>query len=226
MPARRLPKSRRDTSIPLHIHVTDVEATGPPLGTASHDLSSIRRLTFGGSPDFQTTCAISSSCGHCHAHPIDSVHGDTCAACTHMPSREPRRRVCPWPHLPCRGRGASGGARIAADAHHGRLWGRSSLSCRPIFVCPHRLRYERRTLRLELRSLISLDGVGESTAFLVLCPRLSGDGHHSLERGWYIVPRPRIPFGTAVHERETSILSFPATGYLPRVIKLPIVEPR
>ena len=45
--------------------------------------------------------------------------------CDHKQSHEPRRRVCPWPHLPRRGRGARRRARIDAAAHHGRRRGRS-----------------------------------------------------------------------------------------------------
>ena len=55
--------------------------------------------------------------------------------CDLGPAHEPRRRVCPWPHLPRRGRGASGRARTAAADHHGRLmWRSAALSAPPARV--------------------------------------------------------------------------------------------
>ena len=55
----------------------------------------------------------------------------------HMPSREPHRRVRPWPHLRRRSTGTRGRARIAAAAHHGRFLGRSAaLAASPPLAAP------------------------------------------------------------------------------------------
>ena len=60
----------------------------------------------------------------------------------HMAVHEPRRRVCPWPHLRRRSRGARDRARIAATDHHGRLMGRSAaLAASPARVAPDEPRH-------------------------------------------------------------------------------------
>ena len=68
----------------------------------------------------------------------------------HMAVHEPRRRVCPWPHLRRRSRGARDRARIAATDHHGRLMGRSAaLAASPARAAPDAPRHTPLRLRGE-----------------------------------------------------------------------------
>ena len=62
--------------------------------------------------------------------------------CNHTASRQPRPSVGPLQRMPRRSRGARGRARIAADAHHGRLLGRSAaLSASPARAASHAPRH-------------------------------------------------------------------------------------